>query len=207
MRIVGQRSRLTVEHFLLMRIPRRFWGITFDQIEPDLKEVVRNYLQNLDMMLDNGHGFLFAGNNGVGKTSAACFIAREVRRTGASVLMITAASLIESVLEKTEVEEGLLLDRTRIVDFLLLDDLGHEHSSKSKFEDRVLENLLRERGSACLTTFITTNMSIEDLKERYETSMLEVMKEMMLPVVVEGKNYRDEAWKKLSETFDVGVEL
>lgn len=203
MRIVGQRNTLTTEHFQLMRIPRRFWGVTFDQIAPRLKGVVRNYLQHLDEMLDNGNGLLFAGNNGIGKTSAACFVAREVRRTGASVLMITVASLIESVLEKVEVEEGLLLDRARTVDFLLLDDLGKEHPGKSRFSDRVLENLLRERSAARLTTFVTSNMSIKDLNERYDTSMMEVIKETVLPVVVEGVNYRDEAQEKLSKALAV----
>jgi DNA replication protein DnaC len=201
MRVHGQRSTLTAEHFLLMRIPRRFWEVTFDQIEVDLKEVVRNYLNNLDTMLDTGGGLLLWGENGRGKTSAAAFVAREVRRTGASVLMITSASLMESVMEKTEVAEGLLIDRARTVDFLLLDDLGKEHPGKSGFSDRVLENLLRVRSASHLTTFITTNMSHEGLKQRYKKSMLEVMKENTLPVRVEGKNYRDEAQEKLSKAL------
>lgn len=203
MRIVGQRGRLTAEHFLLMRIPRRFWEVTFDQIEPDVKGVIRNYLQNLDEMLDNGDGLLLWGKSGHGKTCAAVFVAREVRRTGASVLMLTAASLIESVLEKTEVEEGLLLDRARTVDFLLLDDLGKEHPGRSGFAERTLENLLRERSAARLTTFMTTNMGYEGLKERYKMSMLEVMKEMMLPVKVEGENYRNEAQQKLGKALAI----
>ena len=192
---------MTVDHLLLMRIPRRFWEVTFDQIEPDLKEVLRNYLRNLDTMLDGGNGLLLWGENGRGKTSSACFVAMEARRTGASVLMLTSASLIESVLEKTEVEEGLLLDRARTVDFLLLDDLGKEHPGKSGFADRVLENLLRERAAARLATFITTNMSPEGLSERYKKSMLEVMKETMLPVKVEGKNYREEARENLTKAL------
>jgi len=203
MRIVGQRNRLTADHFLLMRIPRRFWEVKFDQIEPHLQGIIRNYLQNLDDMLDSGSGLLLAGENGVGKTSAACFVAREVRRTGASVFMITAAGLIESVIEKAEVEDGLVIDRARSVDFLLLDDLGKEHAGKSQFADRVLENLIRERSAAHLTTFVTTNMSIEKLSERYKISMLEVMKETVLPVKVEGENYREAAQKNLSKALSV----
>lgn len=204
MRIVGQRSRLTADHLLLMRIPRRFWEVGFDLIEPDLQVVLRNYLKNLDKMLDEGNGLLLWGDSGRGKTSAACFMAMEVRRTGASVLMITAASLIESVLEKTEVEEGLLVDRVRVVDFLLLDDLGKEHPGKSGFAERILENLLRERSAARLATFLTTNMSLDGLSERYKKSMLEVMKETILPVKVEGKNYREESRERLTKTLAVG---
>lgn len=204
MRIVGQRSRLTADHLLLMRVPRRFWGVKFDLIEPDLQPILRNYLKNLDAMLDGGNGLLLWGENGRGKTSAAVFVAMEARRTGASVLMLTAASLIESIMEKVEVEEGLLVDRARAVDFLLLDDLGKEHPGKSGFSDRVLENLFRERTAAKLTTFATSNMEHDRLTERYKKSMLEVMKEALLPVKVEGKNFRDEVREGLTKVLAVG---
>lgn len=203
MRVVGQRNALTKEHFILMRIPKRFWTVTFAQIESDLQEIVRNYLNNMDQMLDEGHGLLFWGENGRGKTSAAAFVAREVRRTGASVLMVTSASLIESVIEKTEVEEGLLLDRARSVDFLLLDDLGKEHSTKTGFSERALENLFRDRSSSHLTTFVTTNMSFDGLIQRYKKSMLEVMKEILLPVKVEGRDFREDAKETLKKSLAV----
>lgn len=204
MRIVGQRSRLTADHLLLMRIPRRFWEVKFDQIEPDLQGILRNYLKHLDDMLDSGSGLLLWGENGRGKTSAAVFMAMEVRRTGASALMITAASLIDSVMEKTEVEDGLLVDRARVVDFLLLDDLGKEHPGRSGFSDRLLENIFRERTAAKLTTFVTSNMEHVALTERYKKSMLEVMKEALLPVRVEGKNFRDESRAGLTKVLAVG---
>lgn len=195
---------MTAEHFLLMRIPRRFWEVTFDQIEPSAQVVIRNYLQNLGQMLDNGDGLLLWGPNGRGKTSAAAFVAKEVRRTGASVLMATAASLLDSVLQKTEVEGGLLIELARTVDFLLIDDLGKEHASKSGFSDRVFENLLRERGSNRLTTWITTNMGRDGLAERYKHSMMEVLKELVVPVKVDGENRRDDSQEKLRSAIAVG---
>jgi len=205
MRIEGYRGRLTAEHFMLMRIPRRFWDVTFDQIHPGAQGVVRNYLNELDVMLDNGDGLLLWGPNGRGKTSAAAFVAKEVRRTGASVLMVTAAMLLDSVLQKTEAEDGLLImELARTVDFLLIDDLGKEHASKSGFSDRVFENLLRERGSNRLTTWITTNMGRDGLVERYKHSMMEVLKELVVPVKVEGDNHRDDAQEKLRSAIAVG---
>lgn len=205
MRVKGHRGRLTAEHFLLMRMPERFWRVKFDQIEPRLRGVVRSYLRNLDDALDNGDGLLLWGKNGRGKTSAACYVAKEVRRTGASVLIITAASLIESVLEKVETEDGApLIDRARTVDFLLLDDLGKEHKGKSSWAARVLETLFRERSANKLSTFITANSSPDGLRERYKVSMMEVLKEIVVPVQVTGDNRRDGLSDELCKR--IGVE-
>jgi DNA replication protein DnaC len=204
MRIEGHRGRLTAEHFMLMRMPRRFWEASFDRIDPGVQPVVRNYLKDLDTMLDNGDGLLLWGENGRGKTSIAAFVAKEVRRTGASVLMSTAASLLDSRLQKTEVDDGLLVDRARSVDFLLIDDMGREPARKSGFSDRFFENLLRERGANRLTTWITTNMGRDGLAERYKHSMMEVLKELVVPVKVEGDNHRNETEKKLRSTIAVG---
>lgn len=200
MRVEGYRGQLTAEHLLLMGVPRRFWEVDFDHIDPSTQGTIRRYLANLDEMLSRGEGMLLWGENGRGKTSAAVYVAKEVRRTGASVLMVSAASLMESVLGKIEDddEDGKLLDRAKLVDFLVLDDLGKEHSSKSGYSDSVFENLLRERGSNRLTTWITSNMGPPGLAGRYRVSLLEVLKELVMPVHVQGKNQRDETRDRLT---------
>ena len=204
MRVKGHRGHLTAEHFRLMRLPCRFWEVSFDQITSELRDIIGGYCRNVDRMLDNGEGLLLWGPNGRGKTAAAAFVAKEVRRTGATVLMVTAASLIDSVLEKTKMEDdGLLIDRARTVDFLLLDDLGKEHPSASGFSDRILENLFRERGAARLTTWITCNMDPDGLRQRYKKSMLEVLKEQVVPLKVEGDNRRDDAQSRIRESIAV----
>ena len=205
MRLSGYRGQLTAEHFLLMRIPRRFWEASYDQIEPGTREVVHSYLARIDTMLDSGVGILFWGENGRGKTSAAVVVAKEARRRGASVLMTTAASMVDSVIQKTEVEDGLLIDRAKSVDFLLIDDLGKEHDAASGFSARMFENLIRERVANKLTTWITTNMGRDAMVARYggtdgggiaRSSMMEVLKEAVIPVKVEGENRRDAIGEK-----------
>lgn len=183
-----------------MGIPRRFWEVSFDRIDPSVQAVVRNYLTRLDEMLDNGDGMMLWGDNGRGKTSLAVFVAKEVRRTGASVMMVTAASLLDARLSDGEE----LVTRANTVDFLLIDDLGKEHASKSGFSDRMFENLFRTRGSNRLTTWVTTNMGRDGLSERYKHSMMEVLKELVVPMKVEGDNHRTKAQDNLREKYAVG---
>lgn len=203
MRIKGHRGRLTAEHLLLMRVPRRYWDASFERISPGARAVIGNYLHRIDDMLDRGEGLLLYGPNSVGKTSAAVYAAKEVRRTGASVLMSTAATLRDSVFEKADVMDGLpLVELARTVDFLLIDDLGKEQ--RNRFSEHFFENLIRERGSNRLTTWITTNAGKDGLAALYKGTMMEVLKELVVPVEVAGVNHRDDEQEALREMLGVG---
>lgn len=202
MRIVGQRLRLTAEHLEWMRLPERFWDTSFAQIDPDLQPVIESYLRKIDDHLDKGEGLMLWGKNGTGKTSAATVVAKEVRRRGASVLYVTAERLRQSVLEK-EMFDGdqLLVDRARRVDFLLLDDLGKEHSGSTGFSERLFEDLVRERSSQKRAIFLTTNQDTKEMVDHYKVSMIEVLKETVVPVRVQGPNRRNDAQVEMRKGY------
>ena len=197
---------MTAEHLLLMRIPRRHWEASFARIDPATRAVIGGYLHALDDMLDRGEGLLLYGMNGSGKTSAAVYVAKEVRRTGASVLMATAAALRDSAFEKTPPAEDMtMLDLARSVDFLLIDDLGKE--APNRFTQHFFENLVRERGSNRLTTWITTNLEPEGLKARYARTFVDVLRELVVPVRMEEVDHRSDEAEILQEHLGVGKRL
>jgi len=204
MRIVGHRIKLTKAHMELMRIPRRFWEVDFDSI-PDCegKAVLRTYLRNIEDMLDRGEGLLLWGPNGHGKTSAAVIAMMEARRRGASALFVQAETLRQGVLEgEMFSDDKSLVERAREVDFLVLDDLGKEHTGESGYTERLFENLFRGRSASKRVTVVTTNLPTKppqdkpnaaSLKTKYIASMLEVMREAMYPVLLRAHNWRDRA--------------
>ncbi len=156
------------------------------------------YLQKMDSMLDHGDGLLLWGEWGVGKTCAACVLAKEARRKGASVLFATTETLRSAVLEKEGFDDDqLLIDRARQVEFLVLDDLGKEHSGESGFTERLFENLLRERSAHQRATIVTTNMDPAALGKKYKLSMMEVIKESLVPLHFEGENRREEGARRI----------
>jgi DNA replication protein DnaC len=192
MRIVGHRMRLTQSHIDRMRIPQRFWFVERGEIIEEVRGIIDNYIRNLDENLDKGEGLLMWGPNGTGKTSAAIYIGMEVRRRGATVYFVQAERLRASVLEKEMFDDELtVMERARAVDFLILDDLGKEHPGETGFSERLFENLFRERIAARKTTVVTTNLSVEVLRETYVRSMLEVMREALYPLSFEGENLRE----------------
>jgi len=201
MRVIGLRIKLTKAHMELMRIPRRFWQSDFDLI-PDCegKELLRSYLRNIDEALDRGEGLLLWGPNGHGKTSAAVIAMKEARRRGASSFFVQAETLRSSVLDGTMFsDEKTLMERAREVDFLVIDDLGKEHTGETGFTERIFENLIRERTACKRVTVITTNLPPNSqtpkeasLRKRYISSMLEIMREAMYPVLLKAHDWRDQ---------------
>lgn len=206
MRLAGQKLTLRKEHMLLMRLPALYWRVSYESITHDaLQHIVRTYIEDMHGHLDDGIGFLFYGDNGVGKTGAACVLAKAVRRTGASVLFVTAESLRQGVLNDEEFSGLQSLDeRAHSVDFLIIDDLGKEHRGKSGWNETYWENLFRVRIAANRSTVVTSNRTLQQLRERYNKSMLEVMKEKILPVKVEGDDRREESASELAKKFAIG---
>lgn len=206
MRLVGQKVKLRKEHMLLMRMPERYWKADFKGIhDEDTSHVVKRYMEDIHENLDEGVGLMFWGNNGIGKTSAACVVAKAVRRTGASVLFTTAENLRTAVISKEVFSDFQSTEqRASTVDLLVLDDLGKEHVGSTGWNETYWENLFRLRGATKKSTLVTCNVDPDGLKKKYHASMLEVMKETIYPIMVSGENRRDETASRLEKKFALG---
>lgn len=193
MRVVGHRVRLEERHLEKMRIPRRFWSATLAEVDESVRDRVETFCREIDERLNAGDGMLLWGEYGRGKTCASVVVAKEARRVGAPTLFIMAEDLRQASMNPMAMfdQETSMFDRVRSVEMLVVDDLGKEYEAKgSDWNQRMFENLLRHRGSNCLSTVITTNSSPTELLERYKRSMFEVLKEVTAAVQVEGPNRR-----------------
>jgi DNA replication protein DnaC len=203
--VSSMRRELVFDDMLRMRIPRRYWDITANQVsrdgDPSAHDVLVKYLAKMTQMVTDGVGLLFWGDNGRGKTCAAVLIAKEARRCGFSVLFVESASLKQSVINNERFDDVSVWDRARDVEVLVLDDLGKGVQDTTGFGARLLDELLRHRCANKLVTIITTNMNPQDqLAEELKVSTIAVLKESVLPVKVVGRDFRDEAKSKV---FDV----
>jgi len=153
-----------------MRIPYRYWRVTYDEISDvpgeagySPKDIVRNYLEKLDEMIDEGFGLFMWGPNGSGKTSASVVIAKEVRRRGNTVLFVEAAAIKRMVVEGERFDEDeTWWNRASNVDFLLLDDFGKGTLDRTGFGARLIDELIRHRNARKLVTFCTSNLDPRD---------------------------------------------
>jgi DNA replication protein DnaC len=117
------------------------------------------------------NSLVFAGPNGVGKTSLACSIAHDLLNKGMSVLYLRLGEYFDRLRERFEAEgdrsDGMgatEMDVARTaqrVPVLVIDEFGVEQVSEWKRDQA--EKLINFRRSHDLPTVVTTNLTVEKL--------------------------------------------
>lgn len=128
----------------------------------------RHYTEHFDA---EGGNFLFYGETGVGKTFLTHCIAKELLETAHSVIYFTAFDLFDlfssAVFQHHEAEEDLRQMHGAIFDcdLLIIDDLGTEVTNS--FVSSQLFLCINERLMSGKSTIISTNLSLESLRDLY----------------------------------------
>lgn len=191
------RDGLGPKDLIRMNVGRRWWFCKFDLIPDGLeyKEVLRRYLAKIADHIRNGRGLLLRGPLSSGKSGAASIIAKAVVMHGGTALFVPVSELADHKIENRifDASEDLTVwDRMQDVDLLVLDDIGAEHSSA--WAKSLVERIVRLRSNtrrAIIYTANTSKMTIP-LKDLYGETLMAIIKASALPVLVDGKNWRDE---------------
>ena len=116
----------------------------------------------------NAGNLLFNGNTGLGKTLMSACIAREVAEKGYNVAYESAPHLFAK-LEKDrfhpDEESALAAAKLYDCDLLIVDDLGTE--LPGNFVVTALYALVNDRLLAGKPTIISTNLNIDEIRQRY----------------------------------------
>lgn len=127
----------------------------------------KKFIVNFD---SDYHNLFFYGTVGTGKSFLSGCIAKELIESGHSVIYFSAAGLFD-ILSKNifdyknkddSLESGGNLS---CCDLLIIDDLGTEYARN--MAPTMLFSLLNERGLNQKSTIISTNLSLEDIRNRY----------------------------------------
>ncbi len=114
---------------------------------------------------------LFHGNTGLGKTFLCNCIAKDLLDKGKTVLYLPAVQLFQlfetARFHREDMEEFSkeMLDTLLTVELLIIDDLGTEFITS--FTGPELFNTINTRVLNQKATIISTNLSLEELKEQY----------------------------------------
>lgn len=116
------------------------------------------------------HNMMFYGTVGTGKSFLSGCIAGEVLKQGASVLYYSALSLFETIASQAfehKSHEDLynFYDSLYNCDLLIIDDLGTE--TTNSFVSSQLFACINERALRKKSTIISTNLSLEEIRDRY----------------------------------------
>ena len=152
-----------------------FDTLTFDYYDdtelPLMQNIVdgcKAYVRDFDKSYEN---LLFYGDVGVGKTFLTNCIANELLKQGHSVIYFTAFQLFDTLAKYAFRQQEVSEDISRVhedifdCDLLIVDDLGTEMTNSFVLSQLFL--IINERDNRKKPTIISTNLSIEDISERY----------------------------------------
>ena len=111
------------------------------------------------------HTVVLSGKSGLGKTFLMHAMAHRLAERGFSVLMVSAFQFLQTA-RKSFFENDEGLDELIGTPILMLDDVGSEPLMKN-ITIEALFNLINERQNRGLSTVLSTNLSIEEFRDRY----------------------------------------
>jgi DNA replication protein DnaC len=169
------------------------WTFANDDMENEqLTKAMKRYVENFPELRKQGKGLLLYGNVGRGKTYAACEVANALVDKGYSV-MVTNFSRILNTLQRT-FEKQDYLDKLNSYSLLVIDDLGIERGTE--FSKEQVYNVIDSRYRAGKPMIITTNLSIEQIKNPADIEDRRVydrILERCFPIEFTGQNKRHKA--------------
>lgn len=152
--------------------------------------------------LCEGNGLFLWGESGHGKTHCAVALAKFAKRYGASIYLVDARNLLEYKLShvdesrfRQDFSDVTRWENVLSVQFLVLDDLGHEHAKD--FGVSLVEELIRFRNGHELSTIVTSQLSEGEIVDAYNQATLNVLRDRSLTLEIYGKCW----WGKDRDTI------
>ena len=166
-----------------------------DQKTPRLTEAMKRYCFNFPKFKEEGKGLLLYGSVETGKTFYACCIANELIDKGFSCLATNFSRIVNTVWSMDD-KQGYY-DMLNSFDLLVIDDLGAERTTE--YMQEIIFNVIDSRDRAGLPMIITTNLSLDDMKNPQEIEKQRIYSRILkgcFPVKVEGVARRREIVKR-----------
>ena len=145
----------------------------------DKYEHLHSYDEIIDWMVDTrGRGLMLMGECGLGKSTILNYVIPAIFRTRTN-----------KVLRSIPAKELAAVDRN-VAPFIIIDDLGTE-SIKNDYGTKIdaVADAISYAEDSSKTLLITTNLSPNSLKERYDERTLDRLRKCKV-VIIKGKSFR-----------------
>lgn len=156
---------------------------------PKAYKICYKYALNFDELSAKGKGLILMGNAGTGKTHLASAISNYLMDDLIPVKFGTFISLLDSLKKAFRTDRDIISSLTS-TPLLVIDDLGKE--KYTEWARQILFQVVDERYNKELPIIITTNLNLQELKERIGEPITSRLMEMCYGVAMNGDNYRYE---------------
>lgn len=196
-----------------MPVPARFAGMTLDdyRVGKNDHDTKHNARAAVEEFLSHDEipqrGLSLMGMPGTGKTMLASIICNHLGVEG-FLSVVKYQRLLMSVMHQNDlwtkfgdedalgvwnVQRRMLAWIGNELPLLVVDDLGKEHTSSTKYIEDELNFMLRRRFDAGLTTLVTTNFKLNEISAVYGPPMSSFLHEATRIITVLGADHRVEA--------------
>ncbi|MCK9217538.1 MAG: ATP-binding protein [Firmicutes bacterium] len=136
----------------------------------NMEHIYRECIDYVNTFDKHNRNMLFIGRPGLGKTFLCHSIAKELLKTGKSIIYHSAPDLIDLVRKykfnfENEEQSDTVLDNINTCDLLIIDDLGTELSTQ--FSGLVIYNILNKRMMESKKMIIATNLDVKEIIRDY----------------------------------------
>lgn len=133
-------------------------------------------------------GLLLHGSVGTGKTFASACIANYLMDNGKTVLVMNLGLYLIKLKKEWDEAESNVLEYVKQCDLLVIDDFGVEKISEFVIDKTFA--LIDTRYRAEKPLIITTNLSLEDIEDKFGSRVADRLQEMCYPLRVDGQSKR-----------------
>ncbi|KZL89158.1 DNA replication protein DnaC [Clostridium magnum DSM 2767] len=169
----------------------------------NLYSIAKQYILKFAKMKSENKGILLYGNPGNGKTYFSACIANALLDRLVPVICVGAIALTERIgqSKRTWGDEGIftVLNALENADLLIIDDLGAEVDNK--WTRSMIYQIIDKRNTMNLPVIITTNITISELKERYDDRTYSRLTSMCSFIQNTGKDIRKIQGKEKTDRF------
>ena len=199
------------KHYLASGIGVTYQRLDWDDYsggDPLVTKQLYQYLSQHQQFVSRGVGLFFLGEQkGTGKTMASTLLMKDLIKLGYNCFATTFASMIEMYTAgwSSPAERNYFQKKIKYSDVLLLDDLGRELRSKNKLSEATFDDVLRGRVQGGRPTYITTNITLQELSEGYGSAALSLLKESSIVHEFHGEDFRGESNQRLLKELQAGI--
>lgn len=186
------------KHYANAGIGLTYMRLSWDKYFGDstIQEFCRKYVENMKAYKENDIGMLLLGSNGIGKTTAMSLLIKDLVLRKQKCFFTTYSKLVTMLGDSFYSPDARKIYNDRIINstFLGIDDVGKEMTNR--LTTNTIDNVLRERIQASRPTFMTSNLTMPELKAEYGNSSFSLLLEAAKVFEVQGGRDARESVKK-----------
>ena len=138
----------------------------------------------------NTHSIFMSGKTGLGKTFLSSAIANELLQKGFNIAFDSIQNFLRAI-ENEHFGRSQNKDTLQVLidaDLLILDDLGSEFNSS--FYISTVYNIINTRLNKGIPTIISSNLSFDELQQKYDDRIISRITGMYSWIIFMGKDIR-----------------